>query len=136
MNRRFSTFSAVALLLAASGCGFANYPAGTDVADAPSDPTGTTTNPPSQNPTTAATYSQVGPILRNKCAGCHASGSMNFTSYSGFARNTGIVTPGNPEQSRLYTITQSGTMPPSGSDLTDSQLSLLYSWIEAGALNN
>lgn len=77
-----------------------------------------------------ATYAFISAnIMQPKCNGCH----------SGYATYTGLrslTTPGNPGQSLLYTITNSGNMPKGGAKLSAGELKALSDWITAGALNN
>jgi uncharacterized membrane protein len=116
-------------LLLLGACGFENLKS----PDASADGSGTPKPIGS-----AATFTEIqSQILRPKCVSCHGSGgSANLASYAGFATNTRYVVPGNAQQSLLYTITQSGSMPPGGSDLTTDQLNMVQSWIEAGAQND
>ena len=85
-----------------------------------------------------ATFQQVySQILAPKCIACHSgSTNPNLSTWASFAQDTRYVLPGNPGQSDIYIQTSAGTMPQSGTPLTQSQLSLLYDWIEQGALNN
>jgi mono/diheme cytochrome c family protein len=139
-------------------CGFKNLPSDSPDAAAPTalvppggtpssqnnQPTGTPSSTPSPTPTasptatpSAATFSQVyQQILQPKCLSCHSSGSPNFSSYTAFAKKSAYIVAGNPEHSGLYTEVASGSMPMGGKNLTASELALVYSWIEAGALNN
>lgn len=91
-------------------------------------------------PTAAATatfqqvYSQ---ILAPKCVTCHSgSTNPNLSAWASFARDTRYVLPGNPGQSDIYVQTSSGSMPKNSTALTQTELTLLYNWIEQGALNN
>src|SRR5262249_51157335 len=88
---------------------------------------------------TQATYSQVNQqILQPHCVSCHNPNEQfpDLRSYAAFATNTEYVVPGKPDQSLIYEITKSGAMPLGGPHLTQAQLSLLSSWIQAGAKNN
>jgi hypothetical protein len=46
------------------------------------------------------------------------------------------VTPGDVNDSSLYTILQSGRMPPTNPKLTSTQLAEIAAWITAGAPND
>jgi hypothetical protein len=45
------------------------------------------------------------------------------------------VTPGNGAGSSLYTLVNSGSMPP-GQKLSAANIAKIKAWIDAGALNN
>lgn len=68
-------------------------------------------------------------VLRPRCGGCH-----NLT-YQTIMQN-GLVQPGDPENSELYTITASGQMPQGGQPLGNNELAAIYYWIQAGAPSN
>lgn len=77
-------------------------------------------------------------ILKPSCVACHngttASGGYNFSSY---ATTIQAVVAGNAAMSNLYIDVANGNMPLGGaSPLTASQISLIQSWINAGAPNN
>lgn len=80
-------------------------------------------------------------ILNVSCAGssCHNPGSQRGVSFasqsSAYSAVKSRVTPGNATGSSFYSLVNGGGMPPGGK-LSSSQLSLLASWINAGALNN
>jgi hypothetical protein len=79
---------------------------------------------------------QVQPIVVNNCAqsGCHdGSGHLRpLKIYSDIKDN---VTPGNANNSRLYTKIVDRSMPPAN-PLTDEQAKLIYIWIMQGAQSN
>jgi uncharacterized membrane protein len=138
---RFWVFSAIVGL---AGCGFTRYPDATNSQSAGSTAP-TSVNPPTQTTTPSdpvtgspATFSQVNQqILQPKCVGCHASGSSpDFSSYSSFAQSTAYVVAGNAAQSSFYTAVSSGRMPQGGTALTQAELSIVSSWIDAGAKND
>ena len=87
---------------------------------------------------TVATFSSLEHnVFQPRCVGCHSSfsaaGGFAFDSYSGVMRAVNKTTPSS---SKIYTITTSGAMPPSGPRLTSQEESLILQWIQAGALNN
>jgi mono/diheme cytochrome c family protein len=87
----------------------------------------------------SATFTQVNQqILTPSCVSCHHAGgqSPDLSSYASFATNTEYVVPGNPSQSLIYTVTESGQMPQNGPALTAAQEQLLSSWIAASAQND
>jgi mono/diheme cytochrome c family protein len=82
------------------------------------------------------------PVIRQHCAGCHGAdkqkGGLNLATY-GVAMQGGssgaVVAPGNPDKSRLYTMTahkEEPVMPPSKTKIPDAQLAVLRLWIEQG----
>ncbi len=86
----------------------------------------------------------IKPIINNSCAttNCHdkstAAEGIVLDSYANIFIS-GIVKAGNPLESKLYdVITESGgedAMPPNN-PLSNTQISLIKTWIEQGALNN
>lgn len=130
VQRKLLCIICVIEMIALTGCGYTN----TIETSAPPPSAGATTTPQS-----GATYTQVNSqILQPLCVSCHGSGGQrpDLSSYAGFATSTQYVVPGSPAQSQIYTITQSGQMPPGGPTLTSSQFDLLGSWIQSGAPNN
>ena len=89
--------------------------------------------------------SEIQPIWDINCSGCHmypeASGGLSLSSYEALMQgaNSGpVVIPGFHAISSLYDrITreesENGDMPPTGS-LSQSQIDLIVSWIDEGAL--
>lgn len=76
-------------------------------------------------------------ILDTRCARCHTGpsgdGGVDLSSYESILRNPGLVEPGQPSQSRLYTEVASGDMPESGPSLSPSEMQAIEDWILAGA---
>jgi hypothetical protein len=83
------------------------------------------------------------PVIVSRCAttGCHDANSggerANLTSYTNIMN---LVSPGNPSNSRLYTIIVSGSgeskMPPANSpQLSVAEIDSIGKWIGYGALN-
>lgn len=89
----------------------------------------------------------VGPLLWTNCSGCHSDATrqsgFSIEHYAEVISDTTTsgnppVVPGNPEASELYLrLTGDGftKMPLLGS-LSDSEIQLVYDWIEAGALES
>lgn len=88
---------------------------------------------------------KVLPLLNSSCAmsGCHDAlthkEGINLTTYANIA-GTGGVTPGNPSNSKLYTVlNKSGSdrmPPPPAAAFTAAQKDIIYKWIQQGAKNN
>jgi pectate lyase len=106
-------------------------------------PSPTATPAPTATPTPTATpapntfKSLQANIFQPKCVGCHSAGNAD----GGFAYDTytsvkASVNTASPTSSKVYTATNSGSMPKGGSTLTSAQLAALLQWIQAGALNN
>ena len=81
-------------------------------------------------------------VIRQHCAGCHGAdkqkGGLNLATY-GVAMQGGssgaVVALGNPDKSRLYTMSahkEEPVMPPSKTKIPDAQLAVLRLWIEQG----
>lgn len=73
------------------------------------------------------------PMLTSSCAqsGCHQGILDNYRGIMS------IVSPGQPGESDLISITSSGRMPPRGyTALTAAQIAQLSTWISQGAKNN
>ena len=77
---------------------------------------------------------KIAPVLIEHCVPCHSSikvsGGVRLTTNVSVSR---VVTPGEPEKSRLYTSIESGAMPPSGTKLTKDQREAIRDWIKEGA---
>lgn len=90
----------------------------------------------------AVTFSKdVLPIFQKKCANCHGAGNsagLKVDSFDALMQGSTkgqVVTPGAPDQSKLYTMVATRKMPPSGQKLTPAELSAVRSWILTGAKN-
>lgn len=96
----------------------------------------------------AASFGQVSfskdiaPVIAAKCVQCHGSASqmsdLDLRTAEGLAKggkHGAAVVAGKPEESRLYRHLTGQQQPqmPFGSRLTDAQIGLFKSWIEAGA---
>ncbi len=85
-------------------------------------------------------------IFQQHCVGCHGNdkqrGGLNLATFG--AMNAGgasgaVIKPGDPDKSRLYTLTthqEEPKMPPKASKIPDAQLAILKAWIEQGAREN
>ena len=109
-------------------------------AQGPSSPTptpapGATPTPtPGAAPSFATIETQIFAV---HCTSCHSSQSAasgySFDTYNGVMKGVNLS---NASGSLVYTVTQSGSMPPRGTLLSSSEESLLLAWIKAGALQN
>jgi hypothetical protein len=84
------------------------------------------------------------PLLREKCLGCHngdkARGGLdasNFVKLMEGGSSGAVVKPGDPDDSRLYTLAAHKAepkMPPKSDPLPAEQLATISRWIKQGAL--
>ena len=137
-----SRISVTVMIFLFAGCGFTEYKTGgsTQPVQVPAQSGETTPTPVATSPvvTSSATFTAVNSqILQPKCLGCHGAGSSpDFSSYGTFAANTSFIMPGKPTSSAVYNAVQSGSMPQGSSALPAADVTLIYDWIQAGALNN
>lgn len=81
------------------------------------------------------------PLLKERCTRCHGGearkAELDLTSPAGIRRggeSGAILSPGKPDESRLYELIHDRQMPPEGQGrLSDEQIALVGRWIEAGA---
>ncbi len=71
---------------------------------------------------------QAPALIASRCSACHDWAA----SYDAIIAS-GLVTPGKPEESRVWIMVESGTMPADGTSLDADQKALLRDWIAAGA---
>jgi formylglycine-generating enzyme required for sulfatase activity len=78
----------------------------------------------------------IAPVFEKNCVSCHHAGSANHTRVELSSRkelvDRGMLVPGNPARSPLFTVVQSGSMPPAGK-LPAEQVGLIRNWIEQDA---
>jgi hypothetical protein len=98
-------------------------------------------------PKTKINFDQhIAPILREKCLACHnadkAKGGLDLSTFAqtmeGGASGK-VVKPGDPDGSRLFTLTahkEMPYMPPQSPMIAKESVDLLQSWIQQGALEN
>ena len=90
---------------------------------------------------------QIQPIFNNSCAGCHgSSGGVSLTSYNALMSSVGnnygenLVVPGNANASGLVDKIEPnpdhGARMPTNGSLTPTEIQLIRTWINEGALNN
>jgi uncharacterized membrane protein len=98
------------------------------------------------DPDTVYFDNDILPLIVSSCAysGCHDAATQqnevvldNYTNI----KNTGEITPGDPNESKLYkvivTLDSNKVMPPPPkSKLTSDQIALINKWITQGAKNN
>src|SRR5579872_2280690 len=94
-------------------------------------------------PSRPATFeADVLPILKNRaCLGCHGPSlktkELDLGTYEGVMHGSEsgpVVSPGNPDESRLFHMVKEGLMPPGGKiRLSDEELNQVRAWIEGGA---
>ena len=88
----------------------------------------------------------VVPVLKQHCVTCHSDdkqkGGLNMATF-GVTMQGGasgaVVTAGDPDKSRLYTMSahkEEPKMPPKADKIPDAQLDVLRLWIEQGAREN
>ena len=88
----------------------------------------------------------ITPILRQHCQGCHGNdkqkGGLNLATYVEVQKGGGsgtVVTPGNPDKSRLFTLVdhrEEPKMPSASQKIPADQIALIRLWIEQGAKEN
>ena len=85
----------------------------------------------------------IQPIFNTNCTPCHitsTSNNLNLSNYanimSGDINNGPVIDAGDHTNSLLWQYVNSGTMPPGNSNLTASQINLIATWIDEGALDN
>lgn len=94
-------------------------------------------------PTMFVDWAAVEPLLQDRCSSCHEpndkKGGLDVTTFAAMRAGGGsgkTITPGEPEQSRLYlmvTMQERPFMPKGEDPLTSEQQALLRTWIEQGA---
>src|SRR5262245_45756363 len=127
-----ATFVACGILAAA--CGGLDYPA------APPPPKGNSGSPLSENCTQIK--QQARSVLETNCAGCHnapnKSGNFDFILDTDKLKSQGLLVPGNPEASLIYTRIAKNEMPPAGQSQrpTNSDTTVIYQWIKVCSTSN
>ena len=88
----------------------------------------------------------VKPIFQQRCAACHngnkQSGGLDLTNYTNLMQGGGSgqsVEPGEAGASYLYLLVtheETPIMPPGGSKIPGSEIKIIETWINSGALEN
>jgi hypothetical protein len=82
---------------------------------------------------------QIQTIFNASCTGCHGgSGGLSLTSYNNVmngGESGDVIMPYDHASSLLWQYVNSGEMPPSATDLTQTQIDLIAQWIDEGALS-
>ena len=91
-------------------------------------------------PVLEATFTSIHAlILVPKCLGCHNPGgeepNIDYTDYQ-TSLQTGQITPGDPDDSDMYSECADGDMPLNGPMLSAAELAAIEQWIGDGAMNN
>ncbi len=86
------------------------------------------------------------PVLKQHCVGCHSNdkqkGGLNLATFAAMkagGSSGDVVKPGDPDKSRLYSLTnhtEEPKMPPKGDKIPAAQLDTLKLWIEQGGREN
>jgi hypothetical protein len=97
----------------------------------------------SKSPTYA---DDVLPVLRQHCLGCHDAekqkGGLDLATFAAAMQggsSGAVVTPGDPDKSRLFTLPahkEEPKMPPKADRIPDAQLAVIRLWIEQGGREN
>src|SRR6185436_14022034 len=82
------------------------------------------------------------PILSKRCTSCHEGngkkGGVDLSSYEQVMGKAGLVVPGSPDKSKLYTSV-TGAQPKmpkgNGGPLAKAEVDAIAAWIKAGAKN-
>ncbi len=85
----------------------------------------------------------IQPIFETNCTPCHITSTRNDLSLSNYGNiisgdsdNGPVIITGDHTNSLLWQYVNSGAMPPGNSNLTASQINLIETWIDEGALDN
>lgn len=90
-------------------------------------------------PTQPATFEAVKTqLLDQHCTGCHGPGGrlMDLSTFEAVMSRPGLITPGDPQSSRMLQAIVEGSMPPRGAPPSADALALLTKWISEGAIKN
>ncbi len=97
-------------------------------------------SPPANPDKTVPFETSVLPIFEASCVACHGSAlkmrELDLSTFAGVIKGGDdgpVVTPGKPQDSRLYEMVEKGVMPKGGKPLAPSQIAAIREWIETGA---
>ncbi len=116
-------------------------PTDTPVAtEPPPTPTETATSAPSEGPSFSK---EVLPVLTTRCQRCHGGdrteAGLNLLSYQGVmagSQNGPVVIPGSSATSPLVELIVSGKMPKRAPRLPETEIEIIRTWVDVGALDN
>ena len=103
---------------------------------------------PHARPDTVSFEADILPIFRSRCAECHggeADGEviteayLNLVTYEGVMAGSEyglVIEPGEPDESILVDMIESGEMPEEGELVPPEEIELIRAWIAAGAPDN
>lgn len=110
--------------------------------------TAAATRPP-HPPASAVSFAEdVAPIFERSCIRCHGGidegerryeGGLDLTTWEGVLQGSEfgtVVTPGDPDDSLLLEMIETGEMPDEGDPLSAEEIETVRSWIAEGAENN
>jgi len=91
-------------------------------------------------PTPETFETSVLTIFQANCVPCHGSAvkmrELDLSTFAGVMKGGDdgpVVTPGKPQESRLYEVVQKGAMPKGGKPLPPGEIASIRKWIEGGA---
>src|SRR5882762_6829542 len=81
--------------------------------------------------------SDILPIFQASCVPCHGSTvkmkDLDLSTLAGVMKGSDagpVMEPGNPDESRLYKMVQTGAMPKGGKPLAEDRVAVIREWIE------
>ncbi len=80
--------------------------------------------------------SAIAPMLVQKCGRCHIDarrGRFSMETIEALSRKPAMIVAGEPDESELFTIIESGVMPKGRNKVTAEELLQLRQWIQSGA---
>ncbi len=80
----------------------------------------------------------IQPIFDSKCISCHANQSPYLTADKSYESlvNGGYINTTDPEKSGIYTRLHDDQHPSPSGTFSQSEMNLLLTWLQQGALNN
>lgn len=80
------------------------------------------------------------PIFQTYCTSCHGNqAGLSLETYANVitgSNHGAVITPGDPQRSKLIRVVSSGYMPYGGPPLSQEQTQVLVNWVGSGALDN
>lgn len=90
--------------------------------------------PPAPPEPEMASYTWLKKHVFRRCVYCHAE-RPDLPYFFSYKSTLGVVSPGDPLNSRLYEMVASGKMP-KGARLAQEKINAIYWWIKQGAQDN